>query len=128
MNHVASGMVLKEVAPNIPAVCRHVQNPLRMKIRAMGAGETLLTLDHIQTAGKSTRCQFRRHQPMVGRLTRVKRFTHRSEHGLKPSRLSSGDPKGDGEFVLIETQQMRTGGRRAKASDRGRGVKAEPVI
>src|SRR6202167_1318295 len=99
-----------------------------MKIWTMGAGKALLTLNHVQSAGKAPQRQPGRHQTMIGCLARVQRFAHRTEHGLQSSRLGARYTQRGDKFLLIETQQMRARRGRAKAADRGGRMKTKYVV
>src|SRR4030088_3564550 len=80
MHHVTGSMVFEEITPNVPAMFRRFQYAFRMVIWAVSAGETLLALDDVDSAGETTHRQLRRHQSVIGCFPRMQGFAHCPEH------------------------------------------------
>src|SRR5580704_19353606 len=102
MDHITSRVVLKQIAPNIPTVCGCFRCALRMEVRTVSAGETLLALDDIQTAGKAAHRQLRRQKSVIRRFACMQWLAHGPEHGLQAGRLSACNTKGRVELLSIQ--------------------------
>src|SRR5258708_6438820 len=103
MDHITSGMVLKESTLYIPTSVGYMRGVLWMEVRTMRAGKALLAFDGVQPAGKTTHRQLRRDQTVVGCLAGVQGFAHRPEHGFQSGCLSAGDTQGGDKLLLIKS-------------------------
>src|SRR5207244_8029949 len=69
-----------------------------------------------------------REQPRLGGLAGVKRLCHRAERRLEARRLRPGQAEGVEPLLLVEAEEMRTGGRGAEGPEGGRRVEARGVV
>src|SRR5690606_19961740 len=124
---IAGGVILEEIVVHLASPWRKLDR-LWQFLAALRGDESLCRFERVRMGAEAARGEPCGKHAVRRRLSRVKWFCHRAEHGFEPGRLRCRKAERGAHALLVEPHEQACRRRRAERAYRARRMEAEQIM